>query len=38
MKPGPEIGRILRLIEEGQAVGQINTREEALLFAQRQIM
>ncbi|MCZ7670120.1 MAG: hypothetical protein M5U34_24560 [Chloroflexi bacterium] len=25
---GPEIGRILRLIEEAQAVGEINGREE----------
>ncbi len=37
MKPGPEVGRILRLIEEGQAVGEITTREEALRFAQGQI-
>lgn len=30
---GPEIGRILSLIEENQAAGEITTREEALLFA-----
>ena len=38
MEPGPEIGRILRLIEEGQAAGEISTREEALQFAQEQIL
>ncbi len=30
---GPEIGRLLRLIEEGQAAGEISSREEALRFA-----
>lgn len=38
MEPGPEIGRILRLIEEGQAAGEIGSREEALRFAQEQII
>jgi putative nucleotidyltransferase with HDIG domain len=38
MVPGPEIGRILRLIEEGQAAGEIRTRAEALQFAQEQIL
>ena len=38
MEQGPEIGRILRLIEEGQAAGEIGSREEALRFAQEQIM
>jgi putative nucleotidyltransferase with HDIG domain len=33
LAPGPEIGRLLRLIEENQAAGEITTREEALLFA-----
>lgn len=33
LSPGPEIGRILSLIEENQAAGEISTREEALLFA-----
>jgi putative nucleotidyltransferase with HDIG domain len=33
LPPGPEIGRILGLIEENQAAGDITTREEALLFA-----
>ncbi|MCI0396345.1 MAG: HDIG domain-containing protein, partial [Chloroflexi bacterium] len=31
--PGPEIGRLLRLIEEAQAAGEITTREEALRLA-----
>ena len=38
MEPGPEIGRILRLIEEGQAAGEIGSREEAVRFAQKQII
>lgn len=33
LSPGPEIGRLLSLIEENQAAGEITTREEALLFA-----
>ncbi|MCA9934389.1 MAG: CCA tRNA nucleotidyltransferase [Ardenticatenaceae bacterium] len=35
--PGPEIGRLLRLIEEAQASGQLTTREEALTFAQERV-
>jgi poly(A) polymerase/tRNA nucleotidyltransferase (CCA-adding enzyme) len=31
--PGPEIGRLLRLIQEAQAAGEVTTREEALAFA-----
>jgi hypothetical protein len=38
MEPGPEIGRILRLIEEGQAAGEIGSREEALRFVQEQLV
>jgi putative nucleotidyltransferase with HDIG domain len=38
MEPGPEIGRVLRLIEEGQAAGEIGSREEAVRFAQEQII
>jgi putative nucleotidyltransferase with HDIG domain len=30
---GPEIGRILRLVQEAQAAGELTTREEALEFA-----
>jgi putative nucleotidyltransferase with HDIG domain len=38
VEQGPEIGRILRLIKEGQAAGEIRTREEALRFAQEQMI
>ncbi len=33
LTPGPEIGRILAIIEEERAVGSISTREEALALA-----
>ena len=33
LPPGPEIGRILALIEEERAAGTISTREEALALA-----
>ncbi|CAN5663039.1 hypothetical protein BH18ACT13_BH18ACT13_06970 [soil metagenome] len=33
LTPGPEIGRILAIIEEERAVGTISTREEALALA-----
>ena len=33
LEPGPEIGRILALIEEERAAGTISTREEALALA-----
>lgn len=36
LEPGPEIGRLLRLLEEAQAVGEVNTREEALRFVRQQ--
>jgi hypothetical protein len=36
LPPGPEIGRILALIEEERAAGTISTREEALAFARAQ--
>jgi hypothetical protein len=35
LEPGPEIGRLLRLIQEAQAAGDITNREEALQFAQK---
>ena len=35
LQPGPEVGRILRLIEEAQASGEIATRPEAILLAQQ---
>ncbi len=34
LKPGPEIGRLLRLIQEAQATGEVTTKEEAILFAE----
>jgi tRNA nucleotidyltransferase/poly(A) polymerase len=36
LPPGPEIGRILDLIEEERAAGTISTREEALELARRE--
>jgi hypothetical protein len=36
LPPGPEIGRILALIEEERAAGTITTREEALALAREQ--
>jgi poly(A) polymerase len=35
IKPGPEIGRLLRLLEEAQATGQVSTREQALEFVKQ---
>lgn len=35
LKGGPEIGRLLRLLEEAQAAGEIATAEEALALAQQ---
>lgn len=35
IQPGPEIGRLLRLIQEAQAAGEIHNRDEALLLAQQ---
>jgi hypothetical protein len=32
---GSEIGRILRLVQEAQAAGEITSREQALDFAQK---
>ena len=34
LQPGPRIGRLLEAVREGQAVGSVTTREEALAFAQ----
>ncbi len=33
LQPGPEVGRLLRAIEEAQAAGTVTTRDEALAFA-----
>ncbi len=35
LPPGPEIGRLLRLLREAQAVGAVTTREAALLYIRR---
>jgi poly(A) polymerase/tRNA nucleotidyltransferase (CCA-adding enzyme) len=35
LPPGPEIGRLLRLIQEAQAAGEITSRDDALAFAQQ---
>jgi tRNA nucleotidyltransferase/poly(A) polymerase len=36
LPPGPEVGRILGMVEEERAVGTISTREEALELARRE--
>lgn len=33
LKPGPEVGRLLRLIQEAQAAGELETAEQAIQFA-----
>jgi tRNA nucleotidyltransferase (CCA-adding enzyme) len=33
LQPGPIVGEILAAITEGQAAGEINSREDALKFA-----
>lgn len=37
LKPGPEVGRLLRLLQEAQAVGEVETKEEALLYAKKRL-
>ncbi len=37
LPPGPEIGRLLRLIEEAQAAGQISSRAQALALAKHSL-
>lgn len=37
LKPGPEVGRLLRLIEEAQAVGEVATKEEAITLARKRL-
>jgi poly(A) polymerase/tRNA nucleotidyltransferase (CCA-adding enzyme) len=37
LKPGREVGRLLALIQEAQAAGEINDREGALTFAREQL-
>jgi poly(A) polymerase-like protein len=36
LEPGPEIGRLLELVEEERAVGTISTREDALALVRRE--
>jgi putative nucleotidyltransferase with HDIG domain len=35
LSPGPEIGRLLEVLREAQAAGEVRTREEALALAKR---
>jgi putative nucleotidyltransferase with HDIG domain len=37
LQPGPLVGSLLRLIQEGQAAGEIHTAEQALQLAQRHL-
>ena len=34
-EPGPEVGRLLRAVEEAQGAGEIHTREDAMALVQR---
>jgi hypothetical protein len=33
--PGPEVGRLLRAVEEARDAGEVTTREEALALVRR---
>jgi putative nucleotidyltransferase with HDIG domain len=35
LQPGPEVGRLLKIIEEAQAAGEVTEREEALALARQ---
>lgn len=35
IEPGPEVGRLLRLLEEAQAAGEVTSPDEALAFVRR---
>lgn len=37
LKPGKEVGKILEMIKEAQAVGRVTTKEEALAFARKKL-
>jgi hypothetical protein len=37
LPPGPEIGRVLALVEEERAAGTISTAEEALALVRREV-
>jgi hypothetical protein len=36
VQPGPEVGRLLALAREAQALGLVSTREEALALLRRE--
>jgi len=38
LEPGPQIGRLLAEIREGQVIGEINNKEDALTFAQSRLL
>jgi tRNA nucleotidyltransferase/poly(A) polymerase len=35
LQPGPKLGRLMALVQEAQAIGEIESREQALAFARR---
>jgi hypothetical protein len=35
IEPGPEIGRLLQIVEEAQAAGEVTTRDQALTLARQ---
>jgi poly(A) polymerase/tRNA nucleotidyltransferase (CCA-adding enzyme) len=35
LEPGPQVGRLLRMLQEAQAAGEVQTREEVLALARR---
>jgi hypothetical protein len=35
LQPGPKLGRLVALVQEAQAIGEIKSREQALAFARR---
>lgn len=37
IKPGPEVGRILKIVEDGQLEGKIKTKEEAISYARDKV-
>lgn len=38
LQPGPQIGRLLRLVREAQVAGEVKTRHEALRLAQKSLV
>jgi hypothetical protein len=37
MKPGPRMGKLLELVREAQASGEVTTREEALELVRKRL-